>query len=255
MFGYTVVTFYGYMGWGIGSYFGNQYNLSESFYFNNQSLIWNLQKSFVDKANADLDFVKLDRHSIDNAARKRVSEYAKKPDNRAMLDKLPSNQARNQLLSKLLRKYSSQMFNEAVTKEIKANNIAVHDKKKMIDLFNGLWDRDVVAFYGDPAWVARHNSENPAWKATWSHTGENVEVKVAILKDGKWGNRPLAIPFPVRLGRIRGIECSHGLKPLVTDDFAMLPVMGKERKAGDTIVLRFRGSAIDPKATSAKASG
>ena len=196
MFGYTSVTFHGYMGWGIGSFFGNQYTLSEAFFFNNQSLIRELQTLFPEQA--DIEFESYEHRGIQQLARKH----------------------------------------------------GIGDRK----LMGHLWDRDAVAFYGDPAWVARHRLTDPAWKASWSHTGESVEIKVDVLKDGKWGNRPLAIPFPVRLGRIRGIDCSHDLTPVVTDDFALLPVMGKERKAGETIVLRFGGFARDAEPTSAAAA-
>jgi hypothetical protein len=193
MFGYTAVTFHGYMGWGMGSYFGNQYSLSESFYFNNQSLIWELQTAFPDQAHIEFD--RFDHGVVNQLARKH----------------------------------------------------RIKDRK----LLGHLWDRDTVAFYGDPAWVARHRLTDPAWKVSWSHTGEDVEIDVAILKDGKWGNRPLAIPFPTRLERVRGISCSGDLVPLVTDDFALLPVMGKDRKAGEHITLRFGAYAVKSTATSA----
>lgn len=196
MFGYTAVTFHGYMGWGIGSFFGNQYSLTQSFYFNNQSLILELQTLFPEQAGIEFD----------NFDHRGVSQMA--------------------------RKYK------------------IADQK----LMGHLWDRDVVAFYGDPAWVARHSIDDPAWKVGWKHVGEVVEIMVTVLKDGKWGNRPLAIPFPVRLDRIRGVDCSDGLKSLVCDDFALLPVMDKERKAGDTISLRFSAIAVASKPTSATAA-
>ena len=45
MIGYIVVTWYGYMGWGVGSYFfqsQGDYTLQESFFANNQSLVYDL---------------------------------------------------------------------------------------------------------------------------------------------------------------------------------------------------------------------
>ena len=196
MFGYTSVTFHGYMGWGVGTYFGNQYSLSESFFFNNQALIWDLQKSFPKQA----------RIEFDDYDRRRINQLA--------------------------RKYK------------------IADKK----LMGHLWDRDLVAFYGDPAWKARYSLKNPVWKASYSHVGENVKITVSILKSGKWGNRPLAVPLPERLGRIRLIKCSHNLSPLVTDDFVLLPVAEKPRQAGQVIELIFGAYSIDAKLTSASQS-
>lgn len=195
MFGYTTVTFHGYMGWGIGSFFGKRYTLSEAFYFNNQSLIWELNTLFPKKAGVEFD-------SYSNRGANRLAQKHK-----------------------------------------------IRDRK----LLGHLWDRDVVAFYGDPAWVARHDNSDPAWKVDYSHTGENVKVTISFLKDGKWGNRPLAVPFPERLGRIRLVECSDDLKPLVVDDFALIPLQGKPYKAGQTVTLTFGAHTIEAKKTSADA--
>lgn len=194
MFGYTTVTFHGYMGWGIGNYFNNQYTLSEAFYFNNQSLIWELQKDFPDKANVEFD--RFDHRSINQMVRKHQ----------------------------------------------------LRDRK----LIGHLWDRDSVAFYGDPAWEAHQSVDDPAWKVRWEHKDDAVAITVAVLRDGTWGKRPLAVPFPTRLTRIQDVECSHGLEPLVTDDFALLPLMEKERKAGETITLTFGGAAVESHSTSAR---
>lgn len=195
MFGYTAVTFHGYMGWGIGTFFNNGYTLAESFYFNNQSLIHELVTSFPDKA--DIDFDTYDQRRI----------------------------------NQLVRKHG------------------LGDRK----LVGHLWDRDVVAFYGDPAWEARRPSKNPAWKATYSREGEQITVEVSCLRDGKWGNRPVAIPFPERLQAIRSIECSNGVTPVVTDDFALLPLMGEARVAGESIRLTFGARVVAAVPTSAAA--
>jgi len=194
MFGYTAVTFHGYMGWGIGSYFNNHYTLSEAFYFNNQSLIRELVTSFPDKAGIEFD----------TYDRRRVSQVVGKH--------------------------------------------RIRDRK----LVGHLWDRDVVAFYGDPAWEARHALDSPAWRVTCRHAGEEVTIKVSVLREGKWGNRPLAIAFPERLGGIRGVACTHEVEPVVTDDFALLPLMGKPRTVGETIRLTFGAHTIDAVATSAE---
>jgi hypothetical protein len=196
MFGYTAVTFHGYMGWGIGSYFGNQYTLSEAFHFNNQSLIRELVTLYPGKAG--IMFGSYDQRHVSGLARKH----------------------------------------------------GLRDRK----LMGHLWDRDVVAFYGDPAWEARHALDKPAWRVTYQHVAEAVTIEVSVLRDGGWGNRPLAIPFPERLAGIRAIACTHEVEPLVTDDFALLPLMGKSRTAGDKIRLTFGAHTLDAVATSADAA-
>ncbi len=193
MFGYTAVTFHGYMGWGIKTYFNNQYTLAESFFFNNQALVWELQKLFPDQAGINFDSYK-------------------SADIRGMAKKHKINGGK---------------------------------------LLGHLWDRDTVAFYGDPAWAARLPVETPEWTTTYSHEGENVTIEIHVHKDGEWGDRPLAIPFPKRLGGIRLVSCTPAMDALVTDGFALLPVMGQSRKTGDTIQLRFGAHTIDDIPTSA----
>ena len=193
MFGYTAVTFHGYMGWGTGTYFNNQYTLAESFFYNNQALVWELQKLFPDQAGINFDSYKTS--DINGMSKKH----------------------------------------------------GIRDGK----LLGHLWDRDTVAFYGDPAWIARLPDNDPAWTTTYTHEGENVIIEIRVLKDGTWGNRPLAIPFPKRLGGIRLVSCTPAMDVLVTDDFALLSVTDLPRKAGDTIQLRFGAHAIDDTPTSA----
>lgn len=193
MFGYTAVTFHGYMGWGIGTYFNNQYSLAESFFYTNQALVWDLRQSFPDQAG--INFGSYESADIRGMAKKHKTHGGK--------------------------------------------------------LLGHLWDRDTVAFYGDPAWVARLPRNNPAWTSTYSHEGENVVVEIHVLTDGKWGDRPLAIPFPKRLGGIRLVSCTPTMDTLVTDGFALLPLMGQSRKVGDTIRLRFGAHALDDPPTSA----
>lgn len=179
MMGYTVVSFCGYMGWGIGDFMNNQYSLSEAFYFNNQALIWELEKLIPQQSSIEF----------------KSFEYA---------DRLEF-----------------------------AEEHQITDHK----VLGYLWDRDVVALYGDPAWEARYPIKDPAWTVSGKQQGDMIEFNVEVLADGPWGKRPLAIPLPARFSQISKVSCSHGLTPLVTDDFILLPVMGTERKAGDEIIV------------------
>jgi transglutaminase-like putative cysteine protease len=182
------------MGWGIKTYFENQYSLADAFFFNNQALIWELQKEFPDQAN--INFTTYETSDIQRMAQK---------------FKLTSRK-----------------------------------------LLGHLWDRDVVAFYGDPAWEARLPLTDPAWSFTFTHTGENVVIEITAQKDGTWGDRPLAIPFPQRLGGIRLVSCTPKTDVLVTDDFALIDLAGKTRKAGETIRLQFGAHPLDSKPTTKK---
>ena len=47
MYGYTVVTFFGYLGWGVNTYFGNgSLDLAQSFHANCQGLLNQLWTRF-----------------------------------------------------------------------------------------------------------------------------------------------------------------------------------------------------------------
>ncbi len=84
--------------------------------------------------------------------------------------------------------------------------------------------------------------DDPAWRSSYRRDGKRVRVVVKVLKDGQWGNRPLAIPFPEQLREIRNVEYNGKPTPVVADDFALLPVMGQPRTAGQELVLTFGAS-------------
>ncbi|MBN2450424.1 MAG: hypothetical protein JXR77_08540 [Lentisphaeria bacterium] len=193
MFGYTVVTFHGYMGWGIGSYFGNQYSLAEAFHFNHQALLWDLHRSFPD--GADIEFADFDQ----GAPARLAKEHG------------------------------------------------IRDRKHL----GHLWDRDTVAFYGDPAWEARLPLRDPAWTTSVEREDEAVTILVQVHRDGTWGDRPLAIPLPQRVDGTGRVSCEPALEALATDDFVLLDTMGTQRRAGETLRLRIEGRTRPGRATSA----
>ncbi|HPB10741.1 MAG TPA: hypothetical protein PLT74_05735 [Kiritimatiellia bacterium] len=106
-----------------------------------------------------------------------------------------------------------------------------------------LWDRDAVAFYGDPAWAARYPVEDSAADVVLTRQGERWTLTATVRRDGvwedpKWGGRPLAVLLPFRLRDIANVTCVPAGEALVTDRFALLPVAGR-RKAGDHYTLTF----------------
>lgn len=186
MFGYTAVTFFGYMGWGTMGYFrGGRYSLAEAFFLNNQALIRDLREKHPDKADI------------------RLETY----DHRAI---------------------------RALAMRHKLNR----------DSLGLLWDRDVVAFYGDPAWQAHMAVADPAWKheIVAGPEGE-VTLTVTGLTDGAaWPKHGILAFSPVRLSDIR-VTRGADLKPLVTDNFVLVRPAGKTKK-GEMIVVAYKGKPI-----------
>ncbi len=151
MVGYTVVTWFGYGGWGVLDYFVEQpgrYSLAEAFFANHHALI----------------------HSLETGA---------------------GNQ-------------------------------------------RGLrYDRDVVAFYGDPAWQARMSEAPKAYgqKLTEKDGVYTFEItpqrgadsfKPVNTNGAQRGWRPIVHWLPTRLKNIQ-IVSDNGLKPVITDDFLLVP--------------------------------
>ena len=193
--GYTVVTWFGAMGWGTRDYFfdlSGRYTLAESFYFSNQLITNQLQTRFPDKAGVEFDAWDVETHP------ELLDQYAKKLSG----DK---------------------------------------PEKNMHDLLGLLWDHDTVAFYGDPAWVARLASHAPPLSTT------------LIEKDGVWHfvihanetctpSKPLAMFFSKRLKNIE-ILSGKEFEPLITTGFIMLLKPGSF-KAGQEYEVVFKAKEL-----------
>ena len=112
-----------------------------------------------------------------------------------------------------------------------------------------LFDRDVVAFYGDPAWDARLPKRDLAWEQTVTVRGRKYTFTVKTRKAGRWPARPLAAFLP---HRVKGVEVIEGkeLKAVITDNFILLPLDGTF-EAERTIQVVFEASGAGPAKTSA----
>ena len=188
MLGYTVPTFYGFMGWGTKSFFeAGRYSAAEAFFLNNQILLWALGQS-----NAKLRDLKIDPKG----------DF----DIRAFLQKL----------------------------EVKPRG---QDETGMI------WDRDTVAFYGDPAWRVTY----PEKRRDIDITHEKNTITLRFLREVGFPDksrrkdyRPVAVLLdtPLPQGAVV-IDAATG-KPLdgavVTELFALIPLAGNHPQ-GET--LRF----------------
>jgi hypothetical protein len=98
------------------------------------------------------------------------------------------------------------------------------------------YDRDIVAFYGDPAWEARMAEHPKAWdqSLTLSDGRYTLDIvprrgeatfKPINTNGSQRGGRPIVQFLP---HRVEGVEVVEGsdLKPVVADDFVLVPNPG-----------------------------
>lgn len=191
MIGYTLVTFYGYMGWGTKSYFDEaDHTLAESFFATEQSL--------------------LRRLSI---------EYP-------------------ELLKVNPTKYGMQ----SVVQEI----VQATNGKFTQDMLGLLWDRDAVAFYGDPAWQAHYDFSKRSVDYQLEQNGKIWKLTGTFRKDHTVPatqhrpTRPFIFFFPNRLNAPQLI--TNGTTPkgiVLTDLFVMVP-FDEVKKEGETFSFSFQ---------------
>lgn len=120
------------------------------------------------------------------------------------------------------------------------------------DALGLLWDRDVLAFYGDPAWQAGFAKAELPWSVEWKSVGEVHTLRLITIRAGNWGGRPQVFALPKRLGPatlLQGGDCT----PLIADDFVLLPLKG-DFAAHQTIEVVFRAPLLAAANTSAKAA-
>ena len=100
-----------------------------------------------------------------------------------------------------------------------------------------LFDRDYVAFYGDPAWEARMAKQDCAWDQTLEEKGGlfTFEIKPNRGADtfkpintngSQRGGRPIVQFLPRRVRDIRILEGAD-LAPVIADNFILVPNPGK----------------------------
>ncbi|MCE5267407.1 MAG: hypothetical protein LLG00_05925 [Planctomycetaceae bacterium] len=106
-----------------------------------------------------------------------------------------------------------------------------------------LWDRDTLAFYGDPAWEARLAPRSLPFTQELSSANGVYTFRIRATADCTPGRQPGMI-FPQRL---KGIEVTKGkeMAPLVTPNFIMLMKAGKFEK-GKTYEVQFKATVADP---------
>ena len=183
MIGYTVLTWYGYAGWGCLDYFVEQpgrYTFAEAFFANQQALIERLETNFPDIARLDTPPGAAVRVKFD------LSDAAKKA------------------------------------------GLTIQDGIGL------LHDRDVLALYGDPAWIAKMAPGKLSYDQALTEVSPGVfavEIKPLlgersfepVNKNGaQRGWRPIMQMLPKR---VKNVEITRGqeLSPVITDDFVLIP--------------------------------
>lgn len=198
MFGYTVLTWYGYGGWGVRDLFIGQpgrYTLAEAFYANQQALIHQLVTRFPKSAKVNFE------------------RYDMEKDRR--------------LLGKLAVKHG---LVDPKTRKLRSR-----------DLLGLLWDRDTVAFYGDPAWEARLKPRPLAWDTKLAEKDGVYTFELIARRDSGRSRPPLHF-LPHRVKDVTLVEGGE-FDPVITDSFLLLPKPAKFEK-GKSYKVVFRAARV-----------
>jgi len=107
-----------------------------------------------------------------------------------------------------------------------------------------LWDRDTVAFYGNPALDARPAKRDLEWNQTLSIEGSRYTLTLKATRDGKWPSKPIVALLPHRIANPK-IVGGTGHNPVVTDNFIMVPLKG-EFSGGDQVKIVFDADRAAP---------
>jgi len=117
-----------------------------------------------------------------------------------------------------------------------------------------LYDRDAVAFYGDPAWEARMAKMSCSWEQVLREEEGRFIFEIKPLRGeatfkpintngSQRGWRPIIEIFPWRLERIEILQ-GEDLEPLITDNFILIPNPRKPRDGRPYRVV-FRAEKTD----------
>ncbi len=205
MVGYTVPTWFGFMGWGIQDYYFEQagrFTLAEAFFANNQALT----------------------HKLDRLV----------PGLPALMNKAADGSGKIGLPPEMRDAYMTQM-------------------KAGMTLRGLMFDRDVVALYGDPAWENALAEREYGWtqtleskpaedgKTLWTLTitpkaGEN-SFALVNGNGSQRGGRPIFVFLPERVKNIQLLRGTE-LDPVAADDFILVP-QSEALKGSDVQVIQF----------------
>jgi hypothetical protein len=110
-------------------------------------------------------------------------------------------------------------------------------KEKQKDAMGLIYDRDGVAFYGDPKWEARVDSATTKARATavWTEKDGGYDVTITSPKGCK-GGEGLAFLLPKRMQKPE-VAVATDVKAFVTPDALLIPapVIGEGKSANLSI--------------------
>lgn len=203
MTGYVLPTWYGYQGWGMLDYYVEQpgrYTLPEAFVANNIALVHRLETFFPGAMQVQ---------QVSEMGRPLKGEPRVQPG-----------------------------------AEAKAAGLGAQD------LAGLLFDRDNVACYGDPAWEARMAPGKLNWEQTLAAADGTFTFTVKPLagadtfkpvnqNGSQRGGRPIVQFLPQRIDPAT-VKITSGaeLKPVITDDFILVPVPSGDTTPG-TLTVNF----------------
>jgi len=113
-----------------------------------------------------------------------------------------------------------------------------------------IFDRDHVAVYGDPAWIAKMAPKQCRWTQTLTEENGVFTLSITPNRDkesflpvntngSQRGGRPVIAYLPGRhTGKVRILQGAEH-SPLITDDFILIPNPGKDYD-GTEMTIRFR---------------
>jgi len=135
-----------------------------------------------------------------------------------------------------------------ISPQARAAGLSVHDARGL------LFDRDVVAFYGDPAWEARMAPGPVAWEQRLEEEDGVYRFEITPKRGDKTfrpintngsqrGGRPIVQLLPHRVEAVEVLE-GQDLSPRVTDNFLLVPNPGQCDPERSYRVV-FRARAVD----------
>lgn len=213
MVGYVVPQWCSWGGRGTFKFFFGEpgrYTYNEAFFFNNQTIVYNLETRFPKTARLAFDHLDMQK-------------------DRQLLNKIGA------ILIKM---------DEGLRDKVAAANKQKKECPEMKDNLGLLYDRDTLAFYGDPAWEVRLAPRDLPFSQEL--TSENDEYTFRIVANADCSPaRPPAMLLPCRL---KDIEVTKGEKfsPLIADNFIMLMNPGKFEK-DKTYEVVFKAKKVDPR--------
>ncbi|MDD8043318.1 MAG: hypothetical protein PHC78_06070, partial [Verrucomicrobiota bacterium] len=122
-----------------------------------------------------------------------------------------------------------------------------------------VFDRDVLAFYGDPAWQARMAPAPLPFEQSLTYVRDgDAPVRYTFIiapnqgagsfqtvndNGSQRGGRPFFARLPIRIDAVE-ILAGNEYQPIVTENFILVPRPGKESPA-ESIKILFQGNVLE----------